>query len=400
MQNFDFDSVPARLGTGCVKWDAPAPVPVEGDVIPMWVADMDWKVAPCITKALEQRIQHGVFGYSIPPREYFECVRNWFRDRHGWAPETGWMQYTTGVVPAISAVIKALTSPGDKVLIQTPVYNCFFSSIRNNACAIEASPLLVESLTPTTFTYTMDLDDLESRCADPAVKVMLLCNPHNPAGRVWTQKELEAVAGICAENGVTVVSDEIHCDIVAPGVEYTPFGTVARGENWVVLCSASKAFNIAGLQMANIISPSEELRAKIDRAVNDNEICDVNCLGWVASMAAFSPEGAAWLDGMNEHVAENYALLCRRFAEELPLLGVASLEGTYLAWVDISPLGITSQEVENSLLLNEKVWINAGKMYGCDDFIRINLAAPLSLVEEGLERIIKGLKRIQNEKSA
>ncbi|MBR1574704.1 MAG: pyridoxal phosphate-dependent aminotransferase [Bacteroidales bacterium] len=391
---FDFDTLVPRRGTSCVKWDAQPPVPVEGDIIPLWVADMDFPVAPCIQAALRSRMEHGIYGYTVVPQRYYTTVRDWFRDRHGWDFDPAWIQYTTGVVPALSAVIQALTRPGDKVILQTPVYNCFFSSVRNAGCEVLDSPLLRQDLSDGRFTYRFDEQDLARKCADPSARLLLLCNPHNPAGRVWREDELRRVAEICRAHDVIPVCDEIHCEIVAPGLHYTPFATVCA-QDWIVLSSASKSFNTAGLQMANIICPREEWRRRIDKAININEICDVNPFGPVAMTAAYSDEGAAWLAEMNAYVAENYRLLHNCFAERLPGFPVAVLEGTYLPWIDVRALGMPSAEVENSLLRHEQVWVNAGAMYGTEGYIRINIATPRALLAEGLDRVVAGLKRLQ-----
>ena len=390
-----FDTLVTRKGSSCVKWDAQPPVKVEGDVIPLWVADMDFPAAPCIRRALEKRVAHGVFGYVAVPRSWYECVARWFSQRHGWpfAPES--LLYTTGVVPALSAVIKALTRPGDKVVMATPVYNCFFSSIRNNGCEASCSPLR-EVPGPS---YAFDFEDIERRCADPRAAVLLLCNPHNPAGRVWTRAELERVADIARRTGTLVVSDEIHCEIVRPGLRYVPMGSVDP-ENTVTLLSPSKSFNIAGLQMAGIVTDSADRRKAIDRAININEICDVNPFGPVAGEAAYSDEGAAWLEALNAYIWENDTLLRERFAKELPEFPVFALEGTYLDWVDCRCLKMRSEEIVNALLAREKVWVNAGAMYGTDGFVRVNLATPRALLSEGLDRLVLGLRALADEQAS
>lgn len=390
MTRFDFDSITPRKGTNCVKWDAEAPVRPGKDVIPMWVADMDFQAAPFIREALQKRLDHGVFGYTVVPQGWYDCVASWFGRRHGWKIDPSWIQYTTGVVPGISAVIKALTSPGDKVIIQTPVYNCFFSSIRNNGCIAAESPLRICGGPR----YEMDFESFERVCADPAAKIFLLCNPHNPAGRVWTLEELEKAGEICRRHGVIVVSDEIHCEIVRPGLSYVPMGSVDQS-NTISLVSPSKSFNIAGLQMAAIVSDNPDWRKRIDKAININEICDVNPFGPVGVEAAYSKEGAQWLDELNAYIWANYDLMKAKLQPLADAFPVFELEGTYLAWIDCRGLGIPSADIENSLLENEGVWINAGTMYGCDGFIRVNLAAPRSLVSEGLDRLVCGLKRLK-----
>ncbi|MBQ9397528.1 MAG: aminotransferase class I/II-fold pyridoxal phosphate-dependent enzyme, partial [Bacteroidales bacterium] len=288
--SFDFETPLDRRHSGSYKWDADLPegvilTPAQRDrVIPLWVADMDFPAAPCILDALQRRVEHGVFGYTRVPDSYYESVIRWFGQRHGLALQRDWIQYTTGVVPALSAVIKALAAPGEGVIVQTPVYNCFFSSIRNNGCRIVSAPLLRCDLPDGRFTYQMDFDALEKACADPGNRILLLCNPHNPAGRRWTAEELRRAGDIARRHNVIVISDEIHCEIVAPGTAYTPYASLGGDycRDSVTLGSPSKSFNTAGLQIANIICERPEWREKIDKAININEICDVNPFGPVA----------------------------------------------------------------------------------------------------------------------
>lgn len=382
---YDFDKLISRRGTNSYKWDSAK----SGEVLPMWVADMDFQTAPAIIDALHERVDHGIFGYTLVPDSYYEAVTGWFRRRHGWKIDRDWMIYTSGVVPAISAVIKALTSPGDKVLLQTPVYNCFFSSVRNNGCEIVSSPLLKSG-----DTYVMDFDDLERKAADEKVKVMLLCNPHNPVGRVWSREELLRVGEICIRHGVMVISDEIHCELVFPGHHYTPFASISEDflRNSVTCISPSKAFNIAGLQIANIVCADADRRQGIDRAININEVCDVNPFGVVATIAAYR-EGGEWLRELTHYLMQNYDYLKAWFEQHLPQFPVTKLEGTYLVWVDCSVLGLTSDRIVQELLEKEHVWVNPGSMYGQDEegYIRINIACPRSRLAEGLERLKQGL---------
>ena len=401
---YDFSSFPDRRGSGSVKWDSSLPEGVSltpeqrSRLIPLWVADMDFTVAPCIREALQKRLDHGVFGYVNVPPSYYEAVIRWFADRHGLPVQREWILYTTGVIPALSVAIKAFTQPGDGVIVQTPVYNHFFSSIRNNGCRAVASPLLRRELPDGRFTYEMDFEDLERRCADPTNRILLLCNPHNPAGRRWSADELRRAGEIALRHGTLILSDEIHCEICAPGTAYTPLASLGEDllEGSVTLCSPSKNFNTAGLQMANIFCARADYRERIDRAININEVCDVNPFGPVAVEAAYSEEGAEWLEGMNAAVWRNYALLLKAFLPEYP---VAALEATYLAWIDVSALGIPSEEIEKELIRGEQVWINAGTMYGADGFIRINLACPDALLREGLDRVLAGLRRLRGDKN-
>lgn len=385
----NFDIPVNRRGTNSYKWDS-CP---SADVLPLWVADMDFPTAPCVVEALRRRVDHGIFGYVRVPDSYYEALLNWFARRHGWTMQRNWVIYTSGVVPAISAIIQALTQPGDKVLVQSPVYNCFFSSIRNSGCQMEDCPLVY-----TSGTYRIDFEALASKASDPAVKVMLLCNPHNPAGRVWTREELRRVGEICLAHGVFVVSDEIHNELVMPGHRYTPYGTL--GEDFLLhsaICtSPSKSFNLAGLQIANITVADPAIRTRIDKQININEVCDVNPFGVEALQAAYSPEGEAWLTELLDYLHGNYQFLRTFFAERLPQFPVTTLEGTYLAWVDCSALGIDSEQLEEDLLREAKVWFNAGGMYtpGGSTFLRINLACPRSVLAKALQAFEQYINKV------
>lgn len=384
---YDFDKIISRRGTNCVKWDEFT----DPDIIPLWVADMDFETTPSVQQALLKRMQHGCFGYTLVPESYYNATIQWFQHRHGWSIERPSFIYTSGVVPAISAIIKAVTSPGDKVLVQTPVYNCFFSSIRNNGCTLAENPLKMEGNR-----YEVDWQDFEAKCADPSVKVFLLCNPHNPAGRVWTCQELVQMGNICLKHGVFVISDEIHCEFVMPGHTYTPFASISEdfAMNCAVCLSPSKAFNIAGLQIANIIVKNEKVRKRVDKAININEVCDVNPFGVIALQAAYSAEGEEWLNQLCHYISDNYLMACQLFTEALPQCPVTTLEGTYLMWVDIRATGKTSRQVTDHLLRKAKVYVNCGTMYGDsagEGFIRINLATRRSILREGIQRIIRGI---------
>ena len=384
---YDFDKIIPRRGTNSVKWD----VAKEDGVIPMWVADMDFHAAPCIRQALKERMDHGVFGYTLVPNSYYESIISWFDRRHQWHIERDWIIYTSGVVPAISAIIKALTEPGDKVLVQTPVYNCFFSSIRNNGCTTAENALVRKGNS-----YEIDFDDFEKQAADEKTKVFLLCNPHNPAGRVWTPEELSRMNDICLKHGVKVIADEIHCELVMPGYKFTPFAAVSKAcqDNCITTNSPTKSFNIAGLQIANIITNNDTIKRKIDRAININEVCDVNPFGVIALQAAYN-EGESWIDQLNLYLWENYKVLKDFFQEHLPKLKVLKLEGTYLVWIDISATGLKADELTNELLQHGKVMVNSGTMYGKTtgaDYLRLNIAMPRSLMLEALQRIAQVLQ--------
>ena len=383
---YNFDEIIPRRGTNSYKWDSAG----DADVLPMWVADMDFRTAPPVVEALRKRVEHGIFGYVRVPDAYYAAVTNWLARRHDWQIEKEWIIYTTGVVPALSAVIKALTAPGDKVMVQTPVYNCFFSSIRNNGCGMIANPLISRN-----GTSQLDFADLEQKAADPSVKVLLLCNPHNPAGRVWTKQELTRIGDICIRNNVWVVADEIHCELVFPGHTYIPFASISQEflMHSVTCTSPSKAFNLAGLQIANIISADTDIRTKIDKAININEVCDVNPFGVEALMAAYN-DGEEWLEELKQYLFANYNYLRVYFEEYLPEFPVATLEGTYLVWADCSVLNQSSDETVKTLLEKEKLWVNEGSLYGeaGEGFIRINIACPRQQLIEGLNRLRRALK--------
>ncbi|MGP1435141.1 MAG: MalY/PatB family protein [Phocaeicola sp.] len=383
-RKFDFDTPVNRRGTGSYKWD----IVKEDDVLPMWVADMDFQTAPAIINALKKRVEHGVFGYTQVPENYYNAIINWFERRHNWHIQRDWILYTSGVVPAMSCVLKAITLPGEKVLVQTPVYNCFFSSIKNNGCEVIENQLVRQGNT-----YIIDYNDFEQKCADEKTTVFLLCNPHNPSGRVWRKEELAKMNEICMKHGVKVISDEIHCELTMPGYTYTPFAAVNENclNNSVTLNSPSKSFNTAGLQIANIICNNIILRRKIDRAININEVCDVNPFGPIALEAAYN-DSDEWLDELKEYLYDNYITLKKFFETNLPNLKVIHLEGTYLVWVDISETGLSSEEAEEKLLKEGKVLINSGTMYGQkagEGYLRINIACPKRTLLYGLERIKK-----------
>ena len=378
---YDFDKTIDRRATNSYKWDS-----AHEGVLPMWVADMDFRTAPAIIDALQKRVAHGIFGYTRVSDAYYDAVTSWFSRRHGWDIDREWIIYTSGVVPAVSAVIKALTAPGDKVIVQPPVYNCFFSSIRNNGCEIVSNPLRRVG-----DTYEMDFDALERCAADPRAKVMLLCNPHNPAGRVWTPDELTRLGNICLRNGVTVVADEIHCELVYQGFKYTPFASLSDAflHRSVTCVSPSKAFNIAGLQIANIVAFDNDLRSRIDKAININEVCDVNPFGVAATIAAYN-EGEEWLNQLVDYLHGNYEAMAEFCRRELPEFPITRLEGTYLVWMDCSSLGMPSDALEHVLLDDARLWLNAGTMYGAEGegYMRWNIACPRSVMLDGLNRFL------------
>jgi len=393
MEKYHFDEIIERRGTSCVKWDEEPPFPVGdghpsecNDIIPLWVADMDFAVAPAIQKAVQRRAAHPVYGYTVVPDEYYDAIISWFQRRHNWTIRREEILYTTGVVPAMAVALKALTMQGEKVLMLSPDYNCFFSSIRNCGCEV-----LETTLVSGDSKFKIDWDDFEAKCADEKTTVFLLCNPHNPTGRVWTRDELQRMNDICLRHGVKVVSDEIHCELVMPGHRFQPFAAVSEDcrRNSVILNSPSKSFNIAGLQTANIICWQPEWRRRLDRAINIHEVCDLNPFGPVALIAAYN-ESEEWIDALNSYLWENYLALLEFARRHLPQWRVCQLEGTYLVWVDISATAMTAEQYAQHLLSKAHVWVNPGTMYGPqsgEGFIRINIACPRERLNEALRRI-------------
>lgn len=375
----DFDTIVDRRGSGALKWDLAG----EG-VLPMWVADMDFNAADPIRKALSRRMEHGIFGYTLVSDKYYEAIINWFATRHGWKIEREWIVPVTGVIPALSAIIGTYAVKDRKVLLQGPVYNHFYITVDRNGCEAVSASLLRKGNT-----YEMDFEELERKASDPGVRMMLLCNPHNPAGRVWTPEELRRVGEICSRHGVLVASDEIHCELVAPGHSYTPFASLS-GEfaaNSVTCVSPTKPFNIAGLQVANMIIPNPEIRKKVLETAECREIDSPGIFGMEALVAAYT-EGAEWIDALNAHVAGNFRYMKEYCAEHLPDFPLMDLQGTYLAWMDCSCLGIPSGRLSELLKSDASLWLMSGREYGeeGEGFMRWNLACPRVYLEEGLRR--------------
>ena len=384
---YNFDQSPDRRGTESVKWD------LYPGTLPLWVADMDFKVAPEIQAALQKRLAHGVFGYELVPDSYFEAMHRWFKERHGWDDISKSNTVpTTGVIAAYSAAIKAMTVPGDKVMVMTPCYNAFFPAIRNNKCVQLDNPLRYDGR------YIVDWDDFEKKAAE--AKVLLLCNPHNPAGRVWTREELLLMARICRQNDVFVISDEIHCELTYPGHDYTPWATLPEEYvlNSVSCISPTKAFNLAGIQIANIYAKDPAVLAKMDRAINDNECCDVNVFGVTALKAAYT-SGGPWLDQLRDYLYHNARTVSCFLEDELPEVNVLPLEGTYLMWLDCrkalrpgEPLEGFSERFGKFLQEKVQLTLSAGSIYGAagEGFMRVNIACPRSRLLDGMQRFIVG----------
>ena len=378
---YNFDEIVPRTGTNSYKWDSA----VDTDVLPMWVADMDFRTAPVIIEALRQRVEHGIFGYTRVPDAYYEAVTGWFERRHGWQIRKEWMIYTSGVVPAISAVIKVLTEPGDKVLVQTPVYNCFFSSIRNNGCEIIRNPLSYAH-----DTFTIDYEDLERKAADPRVKVMLLCNPHNPGGRVWTADELREIAAICYDSGTFVISDEIHADLTLPPYKHHPFATVSEkaAANSLVFMAPSKAFNMPGLGSSYAITVDKGIRERFQTFMEAGEFSEGHLLAYIGAAAAYM-HGAEWLEQMLDYIKGNIDFTENYLEEYIPGISMIRPQASYLVFLDCRALGLTQEALTRLFAEKAHLALNDGTMFGVpgEGFMRLNIGCPHSVLEQALKQL-------------
>lgn len=384
---FDFDKIPERRGTGSLKWDVS-----EGE-LPMWVADMDFETAPAVREAIERRAAHGVFGYAITPDELFSSVADFWNKRYGAGFSSSDIVYVSGVVAAISSAVRKLTTAAENVLIQAPVYNIFYNSILNNGRKVLSSDLVYKD-----GKYEIDFRDLEEKMKNPETTLMILCNPHNPVGKIWSADELRKIASLAKANGVRVLSDEIHSPITRPGKSYVPFASVSpeAAEISVTALSASKAFNIAGLQSAFLAIKNPELRHKMWRAVNTDEVGEPNCFAVDANFAAFS-EGAEWLDGLREYLFENRNAAERFISENMPRLHPVAADASYLMWVDISEYTDDSGRFCDELRQKTGLYISGGEQYGGGgrSFVRINLASSRENVLDGMARLLRFVKEYQ-----
>lgn len=384
----NFDEVINRRNTSSVKWDNLKNLYGRDDLIPLWVADMDFKSPPAVIKALKERADHGVYGYTFPSEEYYNAVINWMERRHNWHIDKEWISYAPSVVAALSYCIRAFTEPGDKIIIQTPVYHPFYSTIEENERIVVKNPLIHRD-----GKYYMDFDDLERKAKDGA-KMLILCSPHNPVGRVWTKEELKRLADICLENNILVVSDEIHFDIVFKGNEHTVFASLSPevADNCVVLTSPSKTFNLAGLQVSNVIIPNEMLRMKFRKEENKDHISSPNVFAQRALIAAYD-HSEEWLDELLKYLEGNRDFFIDYINKRIPKLKVTESEGTYLMWVDCTELGMNPQQLKEFFVNKCKVALNEGKMFSEEGntFQRFNIGCPRSILEEALNRIERAI---------
>ncbi|MBO4927678.1 MAG: pyridoxal phosphate-dependent aminotransferase [Clostridiales bacterium] len=387
---YDFDRIIDRTGTGSWKWKNGK------DMLPMWVADMDFETCPKVKEALQNRAAHGIYGYSVLGKNWHQAYMSWWKERHDFEIEKEWLVFVTGVIPAISAAVRKLTTPGENVLIQTPVYPVFFNSIENNGRNVLENRLLYDR---ETVSYRIDWEDLKEKLADPQTTLMILCNPQNPSGNIWDKETLQKIGELCYENHVIVISDEIHCDLVVPGCGYIPFASVSDINKQIsVTCVApTKTFNIAGIQTAAVIVPNKDLRHKMWRGINTDEVGEGNCFSVTAVESAFTKEGGQWLDALREYVFEN-----RRIAEEFIGKNISSLRvipssATYLMWVDCERITEDADQLVDFLEKEAKLMLNSGVEFGGNGktFVRINLACPRSMLEDGLLRLQKGITLLQ-----
>ena len=386
---YDFDTLRLRRGMDAGKWAELENGPfADTDYIPFSVADMEFLTPPELVEAMVERAQYGMYGYTFPGRAFYGAVADWMRRRHGWTVEPEWIVPVDGVVGGLYEAVRALTEPGDGVIIQPPVYFPFRAAVVNTGRTLVENPLRTEN-----GRYVMDFDDLAEKAK--RAKAIIVCSPHNPVGRVWSEEELRRLGDICCENGVTVIVDEIHHDIVNPAFRHTAYGTLGEkyAANAVICTAASKTFSTPGLNTSSIIIPDGALRARFRAQLDRDGRHFQNCFGMLATTAAYTKCGE-WVDEMNEYVAANYEALCRFVSERLPGVRVSPLEGTYLAWIDFGAFGLTPEELTAFLAGECGVYMNDGAMFGAAGagFGRMNLACPRAPLMDALGRIESGAR--------
>lgn len=384
MSKYDFETVINRRNTASLKWD------VKENELPMWVADMDFPVCPDITEALRKRIEHPIYAYTYPTEEWYQAYIDFYRDRHHTDIKKDWLVFSLGVVPTISSSVRKLTKPGESVVITTPVYNIFFNSIVNNQRKPLEVPLLNEN-----GKYFFDFDGLEKAFSREDVSLFILCNPQNPVGRIWTKEELSKIGELCRKYHVTVLSDEIHCELVRPGMEYVPFieADEQNRDIAVMAISVTKPFNLAGIQTSAIVIPNEELRKKVVRQINTDEVAEPNILSCPAAISALSC-GREWLDELREVIFDNRKTMEDYIEKYIPQLSVTKSDSTYLVWIDVKNL-VSDASVFTSFLREKTgLYVCDGDVYGKggETYFRINVACPKKTLMDGLERLKKGVK--------
>lgn len=391
MATYNFDKIINRKGTNCLKYDYAVERGKLADVLPLWVADMDFTVSEEITKSLHAAVDHGIYGYTQPKDAYYNAITNWMEKNHNWKTKREWIMKTPGVVFALGAAVKAFTKPGDAVLIQNPVYYPFTNIIRDNDRRVIDNTLVYEKrVTEGKSQYSIDYEDFERKIVQENIKLFILCNPHNPVGRVWTREELQYLGEICLRHHVIVVSDEIHNDFVYPGFEHTVFANVdPRFAEFTVTCTApSKTFNLAGLQISNIFISNETLREAFQKEIDKTGYDEPNALGAVACEAAYRG-GQEWLDQLRAYLLENLNFLRAYLQERIPQIHLVEPEGTYLVWLDCSELGISGKELDQFIVEKAGLWLDGGAMFGPSgaDFQRVNIACPRATLELALDKL-------------
>lgn len=381
---YDFSKMTNRFGTCSYKWD------VKENELPMWVADMDFETAPQITQAIKKRADHGIFGYNTVPDEFLNAISSWWERYHDFKIENEWMMFCTGVVPAISSVVRKMTTVGENVLIQSPVYNIFYNSIINNGRHILSSDLVYEN-----GEYHIDFEDLEEKLSNPQTSMMILCNPHNPIGKIWDRDTLKRIGELCYKHNVIVLSDEIHCDITEPQSSYIPFASVSEEckNNSITCIAPTKTFNIAGLQTSCIVVPNERLRCKVNRGINTDEVAEPNSFAITAAVAAFT-EGREWLEELKVYLEENKNAFKDFVQESIPELHVIPSQATYLLWIDCSKVCEDTEDLCEFIREKTGLYVTEGKEYGPngDKFIRVNIACPRERMMDGAERLKRGIE--------
>ena len=386
MPKYNFDEILNRRGTNSLKWN------VGENELPMWVADMDFRTAPEITEALQKRLALGAYGYSVIPDEWSDAYIHWWKERHHLGIRKEELIFSTGVIPTVSSTVRKLTTPNENVVIQTPVYNIFFNCIVNNGARVLENPLILKY-----GRWEMDFEDLETKLSDPLTTMMILCNPQNPAGRIWSREELARLGSLCRKHHVLVFSDEIHCDLTAPGRAYVPFASVDETcrMNSITALAPTKAFNIAGINSAAVFVPEEGLRQRMDRALNTDEVAEPNAFAVDATLAAFSDEGWEWLSALRDYVEGNKQAVYAFVRKELPDVCAVLQDATYLMWLDVSRYTADSRALQRFIREKTGLFVSAGDMYGGigNRFLRLNVACPRSVLEDGLDRLRRGLEQ-------
>lgn len=388
---YDFDKLTDRRNTNSLKWN------VAENELPMWVADMDFETAPEVKAAICERAEHGIFGYTVVPKEWYDAYIHWWQSRHNFKIQSEQLIFCTGVVPAVSSIVRKLTTPAENVVIQTPVYNIFFNSILNNGCRVLESPLKYDGLN-----YDVDFADLEAKLSDPQTSLMILCNPHNPIGKIWSIETLQKIGELCAKYNVTVISDEIHCDLTYPGCSYVPFASVSDCcRNISITCVApTKAFNLAGLQTAAVIVPNPALRHKVWRGLNSDEVAEPNAFAITAATTAFN-QGTNWLDALREYIYENKSFALEFIKKEISNIKIVPAQATYLLWLDVGEVTLYSSELAEFIRTHTGLHLCDGMEYGKagQQFLRMNIACPRSRLLDGLSRLKQGIVLYENYQS-